>query len=608
VIGRRGSAALCVLIVLGACGRAPESIPLPGPGPEPATATLDSAAIDVLGRALRLEDARRFDDSTFRALAGGAPAEVRRRVLLAAGRVGDTAAAPLLLEHLRGDPEPGVRADAAFALGILGDTSDAVVRGLLDARPSGWIPVRDSETVVAEEILAALGAIGSDPARRSVIDALREVYPASNPRLARVAGAALLAVWRFPPSSAGRLVVERYLDSPDPGLRWRAAYALGRGGGPEALPLLLPYAGDPDEHRVRAYVVRALAAPRADSAGVRDTAIALLADATTDPHPHVRINAVRALGSFGADAPLDTLVARLADPVANVAMAAVAALAAVGGAGADVVGPLGAVVDDPERPLSLRGAALEAVAALDPAAARTPLQAWVTGGVQERYLAARALAALPPETAAPLRSALASDRDRRVALAALNAGESTPADSAARRALLAPTLPPVPPPSDAAFYRDLAARYVAGTLAGHRRPRVRITTARAEIVLELMPDHAPLTVYNFLRLARSGFFDLGVWHRVVPNFVLQDGAPGGDPDGGPGWTLRDELNRVRYDRGILGMAHAGPDTGGSQWFITHSPQPHLNGSYTAFGRVIEGMEAADAVLQGELIGSISVEW
>jgi cyclophilin family peptidyl-prolyl cis-trans isomerase/HEAT repeat protein len=606
VIARRALTSLVLAAAATGCARA--GMPPPVPDPTSATLPLDSVAVDAIGRTLGFEDQRVYDDTVFRVLAEDEVVEVRRRVVLAAGRIGDSAAVPLLLERLHADPSPAVRADAAFALGILGDTADAVIRGLLEAAPSGWIPVRDAETAVSEEILAALGGLNTDRARLAVTDALREAYPARNPRLTRVAGAGLLAIWRFPGSAGARLVVQRYLGSPDPELRWRAAYALSRGGEPEALPLLLPHAGDTEEHRVRAYVARALDAARADSAGVRDTAIATLVAATADQHPHVRINALRALATFGTDAPVDSIVARLVDPVRNVGMAAIAALAAIGADGGVVTRPLQTLLADPELPLPLRGAALAALASLDSGSALPTLQLWAEGGAEERYLAARALVAMDPDVARPLRTALSADPDRRVALAALTAGQPTAADSVARSGLVRAALPPVSPPSSAAFYRDIARRYVAATLAGERRPRARITTPHGPFVIELFPDQAPLTVYNFVRLARSGFFDLGVWHRVVPNFVLQDGAPGGDPDGGPGWAIRDELNRVRYDRGVLGMALSGPDTGGSQWFVTHSPQPHLDGGYTVFGRVIEGMEAADAVLQGEFIGSISVEW
>jgi len=91
---------------------------------------------------------------------------------------------------------------------------------------------------------------------------------------------------------------------------------------------------------------------------------------------------------------------------------------------------------------------------------------------------------------------------------------------------------------------------------------------------------------------------------VVPNFVVQDGDPGGDGWGGPGFALRDENSRVRYSRGVVGMALSGPDTGGSQFFITHSPQPHLDGTYPVVGQVVEGMEVVDRIIQGDRIRTI----
>ena len=128
-----------------------------------------------------------------------------------------------------------------------------------------------------------------------------------------------------------------------------------------------------------------------------------------------------------------------------------------------------------------------------------------------------------------------------------------------------------------------------------------IETNRGRIEVELFADDAPLTVRSFLELAERGFFDGQEWPRVVPNFVIQGGDPRGDTSGGPGYSIRDEINRHTYLRGTLGMALSGPDTGGSQWFITHSPQPHLDGTYTVFGRVVRGMEVADDILPGDRI-------
>lgn len=146
-------------------------------------------------------------------------------------------------------------------------------------------------------------------------------------------------------------------------------------------------------------------------------------------------------------------------------------------------------------------------------------------------------------------------------------------------------------------YRDIALRT--------SKPRqVRIETQRGSVVVRLACPEAPLTCLNFLQLAGQGFFDGLEMHRVVPDFVVQGGDPRGDGSGGPGYTVRDEINLLRYDGGVLGMALSGPDTGGSQFFITLSSQPHLDGGYTAFGRVVQGFEVLPRILQGDTILSI----
>jgi cyclophilin family peptidyl-prolyl cis-trans isomerase len=134
----------------------------------------------------------------------------------------------------------------------------------------------------------------------------------------------------------------------------------------------------------------------------------------------------------------------------------------------------------------------------------------------------------------------------------------------------------------------------------------RIETDRGTIELRLAADQAPLTVANFVSLARRGYFDGQRFHRVIPSFVAQGGDPRGDGNGGPGYAIRDELNPLRYDRGTLGMALSGPDTGGSQFFITHSPQPHLDGGYTVFGQLLTGGEVLDRIVQGDRIVRITI--
>jgi cyclophilin family peptidyl-prolyl cis-trans isomerase len=153
-------------------------------------------------------------------------------------------------------------------------------------------------------------------------------------------------------------------------------------------------------------------------------------------------------------------------------------------------------------------------------------------------------------------------------------------------------------------YRAVVRRFLVPMERGEPAPRVTIETAGGALVVELFPAEAPLTVAAFLTLVDRHYFDGSAWHRVVPNFVVQDGDPRGDGAGGPGFVLRDELNPVRYETGTVGMALSGPDTGGSQFFITHSPQPHLDGTYTVLGRVVSGSAVLGAIGMGERIRSI----
>ncbi|MBI4428956.1 MAG: peptidylprolyl isomerase [Ignavibacteriales bacterium] len=131
--------------------------------------------------------------------------------------------------------------------------------------------------------------------------------------------------------------------------------------------------------------------------------------------------------------------------------------------------------------------------------------------------------------------------------------------------------------------------------------RVVLETNRGSISIQLFKDHAPFTVLNFVKLIKKGFFDGLSFHRVVPNFVIQGGDPRGDGWGGPGYSIRSEFSLVSYDRGTVGVASAGKDTEGCQFFITHSPQPHLDGRYTVFGAVVEGMDVVDQLQVGDRI-------
>ena len=133
-----------------------------------------------------------------------------------------------------------------------------------------------------------------------------------------------------------------------------------------------------------------------------------------------------------------------------------------------------------------------------------------------------------------------------------------------------------------------------------------IVTNKGPFTIEFLPDQAPLTVDNFIQLARRRYFNGQTIPRVVPNFVVQAGDPRGDQNGGPGYQIRCEINEVPYERAAVGMALSGKDTGGSQWFVTHSPQPHLDGGYTVFGRVISGMDVVDRIARGDVIRRVVI--
>lgn len=135
-----------------------------------------------------------------------------------------------------------------------------------------------------------------------------------------------------------------------------------------------------------------------------------------------------------------------------------------------------------------------------------------------------------------------------------------------------------------------------------------IDTDRGTIKLELFADKAPLTVANFVNLAQRGFYNGLNFHRVIADFMIQGGCPDGRGTGGPGYRFEDETNNgVRHERGVISMANAGPNTNGSQFFITHIKTDWLDGKHTVFGKVLEGQEVVDSIQQGDGIKSIRIE-
>jgi cyclophilin family peptidyl-prolyl cis-trans isomerase/HEAT repeat protein len=526
------------------------------------------------------------------------------------------AAAPLL-RRLTGDPDPLVRAWAARGLGRVGG---------------------------GNEDLVALAPLLTDPAGGPVVEALR-------------AGAALVGGGKAPAAPAWRPRLLALLSDPRAGVRvtaidaaaaWLPDADLGaalaaRAGAAVEAPKGAAGAGSPT---AAAGVAAALTAPPVPLAqtiergsalvalarGRDSRAVALVATAAGSPEPRLRARAAEAAGLLGESELLGRLAA---DPSSLVREAALAARllpapapspASSSGGAAGATGKAGKVgtVQGPAANNATTPAARAAAAALsDPdEGVRTVATDWLADHpvVPLANLAGALTAALHDESIeSPLGviKALtargeAEPRERGAVVELLERVGRQPSYALRREAAAgltrlgrpAPPLGPAPSLEAGAggdelrSYREIVERT--------RRPRtVEVRTNRGAFRLRLDCPRAPRTCLNLLDLAAQHFYDGLLFHRVVPDFVIQAGDPRGDGYGGPGYVLGDEINRLRYRRGILGMALAGPDTGGSQFFITLSPQPHLDGGYTAFGEVIAGAEVLDAIQAGDRIESIA---
>jgi cyclophilin family peptidyl-prolyl cis-trans isomerase/HEAT repeat protein len=313
-----------------------------------------------------------------------------------------------------------------------------------------------------------------------------------------------------------------------------------------------------------------------------------------DPDPVVRAAQAAAAGALPTETATPLLLP-VRDVDVRVLPAVFAALASAKVPGAEA--PLVAALAHDD--VVVRGAAADALGSLKVASAIAPLRAALARAQKDADYGARAsilgaLAAIDRPGAVPALTAALADPDwavRRRA-AALLAEIEPSRDTSAER--------PAPVELVRRVYED------PSVLSPRFSTHVYIDTDKGTVEIELAMLDAPLTTHNFATLARKGYFDGLTFHRVVGNFVVQDGDPRGDGEGGPGYTIRDELNMRPYLRGTVGMALAGPDTGGSQYFITHSPQPHLDARYTAFGQVVAGMEVVDRIAPGDVVRRVRV--
>ena len=518
---------------------------------------------------------------------GASATAAQRAALLEAWRLGARAPIPALIVQAR-SADPGARRNAIYALARL-----RTARGV----PALVEALADPEASVRAVALRGLSRALTDSAQLSPRDVVSRIRPLLGDGDAHVRVNALRALATFRDSTLAALALPLAAD-PDVNVAVQAETTLGVLGGARAVAALQTgVAGATFALRRQA----AIALAQADSAAGAAAATALL---TGRADWRCRSVATEALGAARDRGRLE---AQLGDPDGRVAVQALQALQRL--------------VPDSDSSLSPRArsllqhpdAGVRSVAA--DLLARHPVlddvdrlaDAYVRAAADSfndaRLSAVAALAAIAG-TGVDARTAVATRFVARVPraddyLVRRLAAEKLP-DAAARWGPMAP----IATGRTLADYRAVALRYLLPARRGRPGPRVTIETERGPVVVELLPVEAPLTVAAFLSLVDRRYFDGSTWHRVVPNFVVQDGDPRGDGWGGPGFALRDEVNPVRYETGTVGMALSGPDTGGSQFFITHSPQPHLDGTYTVFGRVVSGLGAVGAIGQGERIGSI----
>ena len=520
--------------------------------------------------------------------AGVATSPAQSAALLEAWRLG-AAAAPLVpsLTGYAADPDITARWHALYSLGRL-----RVARGvatLLDA-------LGDPQPIVRAVALRGVSRALSDSAKldpQSVVSRMRPLFADRDPAV-RIN--ALRALATFRDSGFAALAAPLAAD-PDVNVAVQADTTLGVLGGSRAGAVL---------HASLTSAVFALRRQAVIALAQADSAAGVTAAGPLARDGDWRWRSVAA-EAFGAARDRSRLEAQLGDADGRVVAQALQALARIIPASDTALRPRARELLTHADP-AVRSVAADLLArhpAVDDVARLAQAYGRAAGDPFDdaRLSAVSALGAIAQASA-----------DGRLAVASGFVARVPRADDYLVRRLAAERLPdaaeswgpaaPIATGRTLEDYRDVARRYLLPAVRGQPAPRVTIETDRGSLVVELLPLEAPLTVAAFLALVDRRYFDGSRWHRVVPNFVVQDGDPRGDGWGGPGFVLRDEVNPVRYETGTMGMALSGPDTGGSQFFITHSPQPHLDGTYTVFGRVVVGLEVLGAIAQGDRIRSI----
>jgi cyclophilin family peptidyl-prolyl cis-trans isomerase/HEAT repeat protein len=582
--------------------------------------------------------------------------EVRQMAAFALGLIGDPAARPALLAALAG-ADPLLQGRAAEALGQIGDRTDAVpvaamVKAHVDAGVLSGIEPDDLTYALAPAVEAArLGMYAL--ARLASYDALASAVldPAGQPvsrwwpvayAIQRIADARAQPVFmtlletpgRYTASFAVRGLAATKAAQATGALRGiveqrtrhhavvlQAIRALVALGDASSLPVFVKILADEQaEPPVRVEAMAAVAALASSDS------VDLLLDLVSSPQPWLRAPALRALARVDPDTFMGTLAGLDADRDWTVRVAIASALGSV--THERSLARLTAMLQD--RDGRVVPAVIAAMAATKaPGIEQILIERLRTEDFVARMAAANALGDLKAAAAVPALIAAyrASAGDTTYVARAAILGALSRIDAAAARPLL----------QEALTDRDWALRLRAATLLREQgvtgtdatirpaapgrpvdspewqalvsppfSPHAFIDTEKGTIEIELAVLDAPLTVDNFVALARKGFFNGIAIHRVVPDFVVQDGDPRGDGEGGPGYTIRDEINQRPYLRGTVGMALDWEDTGGSQFFITHSPQPHLDARYTVFGHVVNGMDVVDLIVPWDLVKQVRI--
>jgi cyclophilin family peptidyl-prolyl cis-trans isomerase/HEAT repeat protein len=582
--------------------------------------------------------------------------DVRQMAAFALGLIGDASGRAALLRAL-GDASPIVQGRAAEALALIGDRGDAsavaaMVQRYIRAGALASVDPDDLTYPLAPEVEAtrlgvyALVRLGSfDALSAAVLDAAGQpvsrwwpiAYALQRLPDARAVSALLTLLdtpGRYtaafaakglspkPPAQAVaalRQIVEQR--KAHPAVLVQALRSIAASGNAAAAPAVLRLAVDSaTEPSVRVEAMTALvplagkahidylvdllsdespeiraAATRALARVDADSFIAALAGLDADPHWTVRVAQAQALGTLPPERAALRLRAMLLDADRRVVPAVIAAVA-----GAKLPDAEGLIVERLKaEDFAVRAAAATALADLKATSSIGALtDAYRAAPAETTYVArAAALSAisrLDRQAARPLLDEALKDRDWAVRLRA---------EALLREQGVSP-IPPALRPATAG--RPLDDQEWPQIVLPKYTPRATIETTRGPIEIDLAITDAPLTVHNFITLARRGFFNGLTFHRVVSDFVIQGGDPRGDGEGGPGYSIRDEINQRPYLRGTVGMALDWEDTGGSQFFITHSPQPHLDARYTVFGQVISGMDVVDRIRPSDVITRVRV--